>query len=137
MPIYELSLLVKPLKKEQVAACLKRAAGLIWSANGTISSVQFFGLVDLPHKIHHDNHSFYKANRFVYKLSLGSEKLRDVKPELRLDPDLLKSQFISNTIARLPSNYECTLQEELLPPALRKSVQPLLKGTNVRDSSRR
>lgn len=138
MPYYELNLLLRNLPHKEVVSCLKRSAKLVWDEYGSIAKIEYLGSNQLPHKIQTQdgtihNHGIY----FVYHISLGAEKLRRLHPELKLDQEILRSNFFIKDQSVLPENYVCTLEEELKPPVYRESIQPLLKDRNFRPTVRR
>lgn len=50
-----------------------------------------------------------------------------VADELRRDIDMVRYHIIKRDTNPVPAGYECTLEEELQPPAYRKDVQKLIE----------
>lgn len=134
MPFYELMLVLKPLPKKELVECLKRTARLIWRENGALKRIEFLGFNKLPYKVRQDSSEtkFSEGSYFLYHVSLNSDKLHALRPEIKLDLDILKSTWNLPERSDIPDNYECTLEEELSIPSFRPSLQPLLKFANVR-----
>lgn len=139
MPFYELSLVLRPMPKKEVLDCLKRVANLVWKESGVLKKIEYMGYNKLPYAAVSKNRDerFEEGSYFLYHVSFGPSKLRDIKPELKLDVDIITAKFNLRNESKLPEDYHCTLEEELLPPALRKSVRPLLEEKNVNADVRR
>lgn len=139
MPLYELVLILKPIKKPDLVACLRRTAELIWKENGAISKIDFLGTNQTSHKIKSSSDASYydTGSYFIYHVSLGQAKLSNINPELKLDVDLLKARFFLKDESKVDPEYVCTLPEELLPPVYRPSVKPLLEEKNFRATVRK
>ncbi|KAG8192986.1 hypothetical protein JTE90_028106 [Oedothorax gibbosus] len=126
MPAYELSILTKLLPRNELGAVLKRVGALLLDKGVTLQKIDNLGKRELPYKIPHYTQSTH-GHFFVLTFD-GSPKVHaEVTKELKLDVDLLKYGF-SPVYKDLKE--ECTLEEELLPPALRPSVQKLLSVSN-------
>lgn len=138
MPFYELTLIVRPLPKKDTFECLKRAASLIWKQDGVIRKIEYLGYKELPYtrKASEDIGKLYQGSYFLYHLSLPQLRINNIRPELKLDSDILKQAFYPADETALPEDYECTLEEELQSPFYRKSVQPLIENKNVRADAR-
>lgn len=138
MPYYELNLLVKPIKDQQLVSCLKRAAQMIWTELGSIEKIEYLGCKPLPHNIKQTGHKpITQGNYFIYHINIGSTKLPRLYPELKNDIDLLKANFYIKDQSIISPDYQCTLDEELQPPVHRKSLQPLLSEKNFRIVARK
>lgn len=119
--------------------CLKRTAQLIWNENGVLRKIEYLGTKKLPYAAWgvEDQLKVYEGSYFLYHLSLEQQRYKAIKPELKLDTDILISNLFFANETMLPDDYECTLEEELRPPFYRESVQPLLGTKNVRADVRR
>lgn len=84
-----------------------------------------------------ENTKVHEGSYFLYHLSLKPQAYKAIKPELKLDNDILTANLFVANDTKLPEDYECTLEEELRPPFYRESVQPLLGTKNVRANVRR
>lgn len=139
MPLYELNLILKPLPKKDLVACLKRVAGLIWKEDGVIRKIDYLGTGKLAYAVRgkEEDERFEEGSRFIYHTSLNSKVIPNIRPEIKLDLDVISQKFIRADQSIIPDDYVCTLDEELQPPAFRKSIQPLLNFKNVITSPRR
>lgn len=138
MPFFEINLVLRRMPKNETVNCLKRIANLIWKDDGVIKKIEYLGEKKLPWEIRRqDMERFNEGSYFIYHTSVKPGKQVEMRPELKLDIDVLSYNFVDTDEWKLPENYECTLEEELLPPAFRKSVRPLLDDKNVRADIRR
>lgn len=139
MPFFELNLILRPMPKKEMVDCLRRAARLIWNEDGVLRKVEYLGTKKLPYAAwaSEEGVKYHEGSYFLYYLSLPHHAFKVVKPELKLDHDILISNMFYANETRLPDDYECTLEEELRSPFYRDSVQPLLGAKNVRASPRR
>lgn len=139
MPFYELTLVLRTMPKNDTVACLKRVANLIWNEDGVIKKIDYLGHKQLPFEINRPDQGekYTHASYFMFHTSLFPAKLPQLRPEFKLDMDLLRFHYALKDQSKLPSDFSCTLEEELLPPVYRKSVQPLLDDKNVRAETRR
>lgn len=140
MPLYELNLVLRPMPKQEIFTVLKKAASLVWNSNGVIRKIEYFGHKKLPYSIPvrgTEGERYFEGSHFVYSVSMNNQKMKEMRPEFRLDLDIIHTKFNLVVEPKIPKNYECTLEEELLTPAYRKSVQPLLDEKNVRADVRR
>lgn len=138
MPFYELNLILRPIPKKEIVECLKRTANLIWKEDGVLRRIEFLGFQKLPFEARGEEEIRYKeGNYFLYHISLPQLKLRAIRPELKLDRDILRAMLFNANESLVPDDYECTLEEELRPPFYRESVQPLISDKNVLATARR
>lgn len=138
MPFYELMLVLRPMPKQEVVDCLKRAANIIWKESGVINRIEYFGLNKLPYtrRGQNEDEKIYEGSYFLYHLSMSNVKIINLRPELKLELDIVRFFGSLSDESKVPEDYDCTLEEELRPPAFRKSVQPLLEEKNVRAGRR-
>lgn len=138
MGFYELSLVVRRLPKKDVIDCLKRVAQVIWNQDGIIKRIDYFGYRQLPYTINSDEFGkSHEGSYFVYQVSLGSTRLKLLRPELKLNLDLLNTSLANKNESVIPQGYECTLDEEFEIPIKRRSVRDLVKYNNVRTEPRK
>ncbi|GIX96123.1 probable 28S ribosomal protein S6, mitochondrial [Caerostris darwini] len=122
MPSLELSLIMKTLPKQELVAALKRVGTLLLEKGVVIEKLENIGTRELPVRIRKEGVYHYKGSYFVYTF-MGQRAIhKDLDEMCKLDTDILKHGLV------LPFSppEKCTLEEELQPPALRKSVQNLL-----------
>lgn len=139
MPLYELTLVLRPMPKKEIVDCLRRTANLIWKEGGVLRKIDYLGHNKLPFaaKGINEGEKLHEGSYFIYHISMGPLKVQSLKPMLKLELDHIRTRFNFKNESALPEDYECTLEEELQPPALRQSVEPLLKYKNVRADTRR
>lgn len=139
MPLYEMCLILRPMPKKEIVDCLKRTAELIWKDNGVLKKIEYLGYSKLPYEATgvEEFERYKEGNYFLYHLSMGPGKIINLRPEIKLDMDIIKAKYVIADESLVPKDYECTLDEELLPPFYRESVQPLLENKNVRAHRRR
>lgn len=63
---------------------------------------------------------------FVYHLDTSPTILKKIIEDCHHDNDMIRSYYLKKEY-QVPDDYECTLEEEFKPPALRKSVQGLIE----------
>lgn len=138
MPFYELMLVLRQMPKKEVVACLKRTADVIWKEDGVIRRVDYLGLNKLPFSSRglNEGAKVHEGNYFLYHLSIGNQRIGKLRPEFKLDVDILNHYTALSDESKVPDDYQCTLDEELQPPSFRKSVQPLLENKNFRADRR-
>lgn len=139
MPLYELNLVLRPMPKKEIVDCLKRCAQLIWNENGVVKKIEYLGQNKLPYEIPSPNEGerYKEGSYFLFHVSSNPIKLKKIRPELKLDLDVINYTGALANESKLSPDHVCTLEEELLPPAFRKSVRPLLDDKNVRADRRR
>lgn len=133
MPLYELMLILRPMAKKEIVECLKRSANIVWKENGVLRKIDYLGFKKLPFAKFSvaEGMRYHEGSYFLYHISIGTSKMRNLKPELKLEVDLLNASVQLADESKIREDYNCTLEEELLPPAFRKSVRPLLDDKNV------
>ena len=67
---------------------------------------------------------FYCCSTFLIHCNLPPHQLEILKEKALQDDDVFKCNFTA-LVDVLPEGYVCTLEEELLPPSFRPSVQKL------------
>ena len=139
MPFFELNLILRPMPRNEMVDCLKRAANLIWQQDGVLRKIDYLGTKKLPYAAWgaEDGTKVHEGSYFLYHLSLKPQAYTAIKPELKLDNDILTANLFPANEAKMPEDYECTLENELQPPFYRDSVQPLLGVKNSRTTVRR
>lgn len=127
------------MPKREIIDCLRRTATLIWNNDGVLQKIHFLGLKRLPFQARgvEEGVRYNEGNYFLYLLSMPQSEVPKIRPEIKLDADVLRVAMCYANESRLPEDYECTLQEELLTPFFRPSVQPLLQDKNVLTTPRR
>ncbi|XP_035225986.1 probable 28S ribosomal protein S6, mitochondrial [Stegodyphus dumicola] len=134
MPLYEFSVLLKILPRAEVAAALKRIGTLLLDKGVIIRKLENHGTKDLPFRMTEEGKAYTRGSYFIFKTVAAPRIFEEIVNECKQDVDLLRHGFYC-----VPTDVpECTLQEEMQPPALRKSVQQLLEdGKKHKDQTKR
>ncbi|GBO16615.1 hypothetical protein AVEN_21805-1, partial [Araneus ventricosus] len=109
---------------QDLAATLKRVGTLLLDHGVVLLNLQNLGTRDLPYKVKKEEIFYYKGSYFVYKFTGSPAIFSKVKEVCDRDTDILKLGFVD---VYKGDPKDCTLEEELLPPALRPSVKKLLE----------
>lgn len=108
-----------------MSAVLKRTAESIWERDGIIRSLQNLGYRMLPYKISEHGAVHREGNHFLINFDMAPRKLADFREVLGRDIDIIRKHIYK--IQEDVEMPECTLHEEIQPPALRKDVQEMIE----------
>lgn len=117
-------LLMRVMKKPELVKTLKRTAEMIFNTGGYIRKLENWGIKDLPYKISVHGHVHRQANHFCIRFDAPPRLIDNVIEECSRDIDIIRIRVFKQLI---PSETECTLHEEMLPPPYRPSVQKLVE----------
>lgn len=101
----------------EIAQCLKRTAGKIFETGGFIRRIDNLGTMETPWKVNSHDAIHKQASYFIVEFDAPTSALQSFNNYLSRDIDVIK-----RTIFRVPEDTpqpECTLHEELKPPAYR------------------
>nr|CAG4635191.1 EOG090X0IQO [Alona affinis] len=126
MPSYELSLLLRILSKPELVSSLKRTAETISDHGGVLRQFTSLGTSPLPFKMRAHNQIHREGTYFVMNFDIPSSSLDTLRDELHRDIDLVRF-LVSKEEGLTSKPFECTLEEELQPPAYRKDVQKMIE----------
>ncbi|TMW51499.1 hypothetical protein DOY81_003404 [Sarcophaga bullata] len=124
MPTYELSLVLRQMSRPELISVLKRTAESILDKGGIIRQLQNLGSKALPYKISEHGLVHREGTYFTINFDAAPSKIADVREELGRDIDIIRRHIFK---VEEPEKYECTLHEEMLPPAYRKDVQEMIE----------
>nr|CAG4641348.1 EOG090X0IQO [Eulimnadia texana] len=124
MPSYELSLLLRSMTKPELVATLKRTAEGIIDRGGVLTKFHSLGESALPYRITAHNQPHKKGSYFLMQFRAPPSLIEDLKDSLVRDVDIVRP-FIIKTQDK--PKHECTLEEELQPPAYREDVKKLIE----------
>ncbi|KFD57721.1 hypothetical protein M513_01391 [Trichuris suis] len=126
MPFYDVMLIMKPFLKPDLAASLKRCCTKLINNGAVITSLSSLGYRDLPYKMKKEQSWFITGSYVLVQCCMPVRDYIRMADEFHRDSDIIHSYFhqVDPNAEPLP---ECTLAEELQPPAYRKSVQNLRK----------
>lgn len=124
MPLYEVSLVLRVLPRTDLVSSLKRSATTIIQQGGILRKFESLGTNPLPFKMKSHNAWHRKGTYFVMKFDAPSSSIEILSDEFQRDIDLIRSNIVK---VEKPNKSECTLEEEMQPPAYRKDVQKLIE----------
>ena len=124
MPLYEASLTLKLLSRPELISSLKRSAETIVQQGGVLRQFLSLGTNPLPYRMKAHNTWHKEGTYFVMKFDAPSATIEILTDEFKRDIDLIRSHVVK---LEERAKEECTLEEELQPPAYRKDVQKLLE----------
>ncbi|XP_020297234.1 probable 28S ribosomal protein S6, mitochondrial [Pseudomyrmex gracilis] len=126
MPTYEMPLLLRIMKKPELAATLKRTAGLIFNTGGFIRKMENWGVKQLPCKASVHGHVYKEADHFLIYFDAPSKEIEKILDECNRDVDIVRLKIYKQTeLQKKP----CTFHEEMLPPPYRPTVQKLIESS--------
>lgn len=123
MPTYELALMLRAMPKPELKTTLTRISHAIFDRGGIIRNIENLGFRPMPFKTTAHGLVHKEANYFVFKIDTPSKAVADLKEEYRRDVDVVRQRVF---LSQEPSKSDCTLEEELLPPAYREDVQKMI-----------
>lgn len=112
------------LFQNELKPILRRTADAIFNRGGVIRKIENLGTKETPFRISANGVVYKNASYFLYEFHIPPSTLYDFKDELHRDVDIVKQSIYKKNE---PTDFECTLHEELLPPPYRKDVQELLE----------
>nr|CAG4652318.1 EOG090X0IQO [Triops cancriformis] len=124
MPAYELSLILRTMSKPEMVATLKRAAEGILDRGGILRKMESLGAKALPYRINAHGLHHTEGTYFLMEFDAPPTTIEDLKDVCVRDVDIIRPS-ISKITKR--SQFLCTLDEELQPPAYRKDVEKLIE----------
>nr|CAG4649000.1 EOG090X0IQO [Polyphemus pediculus] len=128
MPLYELALTIKNLSKPELVSTLKRTAETILQHGGVLRQFQSMGHSPLPYRIKAHNVMHKEGNYFVMKFDAPTSSVSSMSDAFKRDIDIVKQIVFKQ---EQQSTFECTLDEEMKPPAYRKDVEKLVEEGRV------
>nr|ACO10599.1 Probable mitochondrial 28S ribosomal protein S6 [Caligus rogercresseyi] len=123
MPTYELNLVLRKMARPETVTALQRAASLVMK-EGYIRNMESFGERRFPQTTEFRGERHSEGTYFLMKVDVPVSRLNPILSELTLDGDFIRKKFIS--VKEKPDPV-CTLEEELLPPSKRPSVQEMIR----------
>uniref|UniRef100_A0A1L8EHE2 Small ribosomal subunit protein bS6m n=1 Tax=Haematobia irritans TaxID=7368 RepID=A0A1L8EHE2_HAEIR len=124
MPTYELFVVLRQMPRTELVGALKRTAESILDKGGIIRSLQNLGARALPYKISEQGMVHREGSYFAINFDVAPMKIADMKEEFGRDVDIIRRNIYK---VEESEKYECTLHEELLPPAYRKDVAEMIE----------
>ncbi|GLG98470.1 hypothetical protein R5R35_014454 [Gryllus longicercus] len=124
MITYEMPLLLRLMTRPELVSTLKRTAGIIFDQGGIIRRLDSLGTKDLPYRISSHGAVHRRASQFIIEFVVPPSSIKILKDEFERDIDVVRSRIYK--VEEL-TPVECTLHEEILPPAYRKDVQEMVE----------
>lgn len=124
MPTYEVALMLRAMPKPELKDTLKRICHAVFDRGGIIRNLDNMGFRPTPFKTTAHGLVHREANYFVMKIDTATKTVWDLKEEYRRDVDVIR-QYVFKSQEACDNN--CTLEEELLPPAYREDVQKMIE----------
>lgn len=97
---------------------------MIFERGGFIRKIEYLGATQLPYKISKDQRPYREAEHMIFKFDVSSQLKVDLQEEVNMDVDVIRCRIFPMPEEK---EYDCTLEEEMKPVALRPHVQQLLK----------
>lgn len=108
---------------------MKRTSEAIFEKGGIIRKFENLGTRELPFKISEHGLVHKVASSFVIRFDTPPTAIHDIREELGRDVDVIRRHIfkLEDTKQEPKEKVECTLHEELLPPAYRKEVIKMIE----------
>lgn len=97
---------------------------MIFERGGFIRKIDYLGATQLPYKISKDQKPYREAERILFNFDVSAQLKVDLQEEVNMDVDVIRCKIFP---LQEPKEYDCTLEDEMKPVALRPAVQKLLK----------
>ncbi|XP_067013524.1 small ribosomal subunit protein bS6m [Anabrus simplex] len=123
MPTYEMPLLLRIMSRSEVVSTLRRTADAIFEKGGIIRQINNLGTRELPFKMSAHGMVHKKGSYFMFQFDVPPSSLGDLAERYGRDVDIIKRRIYK--VEEEPE-FECTLEEEMRPPAYRKEVQEMM-----------
>ncbi|ODN06149.1 putative 28S ribosomal protein S6, mitochondrial [Orchesella cincta] len=130
MPAYEAILILKKMARPEVAKALKRATTNIFNNNGLLFGIENLGHRALPYGISAHGRRHKEGSYFLIRFDSSTTTIEVLKDEFRRDIDVVRNGFVR---IRPEENIECTLDEEMKPPAYRQDVKDMIEEGRRRE----
>ncbi|KAJ9592664.1 hypothetical protein L9F63_015679 [Diploptera punctata] len=127
---YELALIIRSMSRPEIVTTLKRTAEAIFNKGGIIRKIENLGTQDLPYKMTSHGMVHKQGSYFVLQFVVPPKTIAELKDEYIRDVDIIRPKIFRS---EPPEEFECTLHEEMLPPAYRKDVQEIVKKSEKID----
>ncbi|XP_053952457.1 probable 28S ribosomal protein S6, mitochondrial [Anastrepha obliqua] len=123
MPSYELALVLRQMSRPEIVSVLKRTAETILDRDCVIRKLENLGTRMLPYKISEHGVVHREGTYFTISFDAAPAKISDFMEEFGRDIDIVRRRIFK---IEEPEEFQCTLHEEMLPPAYRKDVQEMI-----------
>lgn len=117
----------------ELVATLKRTAGTILDKGGIIRKLENLGTRPLPHKMSEHGLVHRTGSYFLMHFDCSTQLIADFREEYGRDIDIVRANIFKVEKAE---PIQCTLDEELLPPAYRKEVIEMMEVAKKREKKK-
>lgn len=108
----------------ELISSLKRTADVIFDKGGFLRTLNNLGNRELPYRISSKGLVHKQGHFFTFEFDVPPQHLEDIAEEYSRDVDIVRKRIFNIDKAEEP--LQCTLHEEMQPPAYRKDVQELI-----------
>lgn len=113
------------MAKPDLVAALKRTGEFMLNNGAVLRKIENLGLNrELPMKMYRNGQTYTAGSYFLFTFDSSLQTRRSLLDELKRDVDIVRSSLVTLSP---PKKFDCTLDEELLPPAYRPSVKKLME----------
>lgn len=127
---YEAALILRIMSRPDVISTLRRSADTIFAKGGIIRKIENLGTRDLPYKMSAHGSVHRQGSYFLFEFICPPASLHDLQEEYARDVDIVRRRIFR---FETPEEFECTLHEEMQPPAYRKDVQNMIEQSKKPD----
>uniref|UniRef100_A0A915EHT2 Small ribosomal subunit protein bS6m n=1 Tax=Ditylenchus dipsaci TaxID=166011 RepID=A0A915EHT2_9BILA len=126
MPLYEITVITRPLTKLDLVTVLKRTGQILLNSGAVIASLQSLGYRDLPFRrfTHTTKEHVFTSNMFLYNAYAPIGTIGRLKDSIRKDIDLVHVGFVNDKEHEAVPR-SCSLENTLTTPAYRETVAAL------------
>lgn len=103
---------------------LKRTTEPIFANGGFIRKLDNMGPKNLPFKVSEHGLVNKTGHAFIITADVAPKHISEIREEYSRDVDIIRCSFFRKED---PEPFECTLHEELQPPAYRKEVIEMMR----------
>lgn len=114
----------------EIVSTLKRTAEAILNKGGIIRELENLGTRALPHKISEHGLVHREASYFIVRFDAPPRMIASLKEEYGRDIDIVRRNILK---LEPEPPFQCTLDQELQPPAYRKEVIEMVAQAKKRD----
>ncbi|CAL8147535.1 unnamed protein product [Orchesella dallaii] len=112
------------MARPEVAKVLKRAATNIYYNQGILFGIENLGHRALPYSISSEGRRHREGSYFLIRFDATPSSIDVLRDEFRRDIDIIRHGFMR---IKPEEKFECTLDEEMKPPAYREDVKKMIE----------
>lgn len=123
-----MTMILRTMSKPELASALKRTGEYILNNGAILRYIQNLGTKELPIKMSSHGQANWQGSYFLFRFDASPALPLAMRAEIKRDVDVIRATYITLSP---PTKIECTLEEEMKPPAYRPSVQDMMKKSQV------